>query len=97
MNAQHNTDEGAAMRRWWAEYGDRLRRVASAQEKKTPARPGSSSQAGGRRPVVSPLCGCGAPKPLGRLVMLVLTGIRDAWSGGGHARAERRESEWYRF
>jgi len=97
MSVEHTADEGAAMQRWWREYRDRLRQAARAREDRTEAGPGHCRQTGAERPEVIPLRRRGEQPPWGPLVMRILTGIQKAWGGDGHARAERRESDWYRL
>ncbi|MGD0580928.1 MAG: hypothetical protein ABSC08_18630 [Bryobacteraceae bacterium] len=98
MKEELDRNGNPTMRRFGAQYRERL----------TPAGPGAEpggkqegswgfDQTGDGRPVMAGVLGPRRQPPWGRLVMTVVTGIRRAWSGGGHARAARREAEWYRF
>jgi hypothetical protein len=87
-----------AMRRFWAEYRKRLVLVEAREE------PGGKqgwrrvfNRTAGGRPEMTWVLGPRRQRPWGCLVMTVVGGIKRMWRGDGHARAARRETEWYRF
>lgn len=55
------------------------------------------NQTAGGRPEMTGVLGPRRQPSWGRMVMTVAGGIRRAWRGDGHARAARREHDWYRF